>query len=191
MLDPNSYPPNFDKLHKHEELVDFMNSILLRHNGTITHFELNDFIDSSPEMDQWILDLSKKRVRRLILVFNKEKPYEVPATIFACETLTTLRLERCILGRVPSEFQGFNYLTTLNLSDVRLINEVLDGLLVKLPVLSMRTLRYCKTLTHFSFTAPTPNLKVFCFSGGCESIKLQNASNLSYIRVRQWSLSAG
>ncbi|KAL5704931.1 hypothetical protein ACHQM5_023289 [Ranunculus cassubicifolius] len=182
----DSYPPNCHKLRHHKKLVNFVNCILHRHSdGVITHFGVDDFFQPCSDVDKWILLLSKKMVRNLNLTFGVKR-YKVAASLFACETLRSLKLQGCIVQRLPLQFKGFIHLAYLRLYRVKLTNEVLDGLLVKLPALYMLKVQYCDTLTQFRVNAPL-TFRSFYFAGVCESINLQNAPNLENLTLRQWS----
>ncbi|KAM7461918.1 hypothetical protein LguiA_030039 [Lonicera macranthoides] len=67
------------------EYVKVINRILIVHNGTIQKFILHIPIAQRPDMDLWILILSKNRIKELTLRNAYSQPYKLPCVVSGVE----------------------------------------------------------------------------------------------------------
>lgn len=87
----------------------------------------------------------------------------VPTSLFSCDCLTFLDLTHFEF-KLPSNFSGFSYLRTCFLSDVHIIDDMLEQLAAKCPLLEkLRVLSCSMGLDNLKISAPS--LKYFDFSG--------------------------
>ncbi|CAI9269019.1 unnamed protein product [Lactuca saligna] len=138
--------------------------VLILHKGHISKFlldipNINMFLDSFEEVDQWMLLLSRNGVKELILT-NSSQSYKLPSNVFSCLELRKLELENCFF-KPPDEFEGF-----VNLNDLELCNvdfgANLRGTEINLPQLKELSLFRCTNVYNFNIKATKlKNLIVF------------------------------
>ncbi|KAF5206804.1 F-box/FBD/LRR-repeat protein [Thalictrum thalictroides] len=166
-----------------EDLVKVVNNVLLLHNNAvISKFVLNEFLEKGcSDVDPWIVVLSRsKMLYHLVLAFKECSSYKLPACLFSCENLRTLKLKECIL-RLPSQYKGFSHLTDLELNLVNIASETFQTLVAKIPLLKQLKVLECPSLTHINVHAP--NLNVVVIIGLYTSINFQNTPNLTNINL--------
>ncbi|XP_052622236.1 F-box/FBD/LRR-repeat protein At1g13570-like [Lactuca sativa] len=100
--------------------INTINHVLTSHNCPILKFHLhipNMFLDSYQEVDQWMLLLSRKSVRELVLITTSNRRDEHPSNVFSCLKLTKLDLKNCFIKQ-PLELERFINLQTLFLLNI-------------------------------------------------------------------------
>ncbi|KAM7461915.1 hypothetical protein LguiA_030036 [Lonicera macranthoides] len=102
------------------EYVKVINKILIVHNGTIEEFNLHIPFAQSPEMDLWILILSRNGIKDLTLHNTHSQPYKLPCYLFSCTELTSLDLYNFTIPVPPLDFRGFRNLNELFLVKISL-----------------------------------------------------------------------
>ncbi|XP_023731484.2 F-box/FBD/LRR-repeat protein At1g13570 [Lactuca sativa] len=138
--------------------------VLILHKGHISKFlldipNINMFLDSFEEVDQWMLLLSRNGVKELILT-NSSQCYKLPSYVFSCLELRKLELENCFF-KPPDEFEGFVYLNDLELCNVD-FGANLCGTEINLPQLKELSLFRCTNVYNFKIKATKlKNLIVF------------------------------
>ncbi|GAB2280138.1 hypothetical protein Dimus_014775 [Dionaea muscipula] len=169
-----------DKASPESSLIKFITHVLLLHKGPIHKFKLStSYLQSCPEIDQWILFLSRTDIRELTLELGEGEWFRVPASLFSCSKLTHLELFRCELDPPPS-FRGFFCLKSLNLQQVYVVPEAIENLIANSPLLESLTLLYFDSL---ELSIHAPNLKNLYLEGEFKEICLVNAPLLAVISI--------
>ncbi|WOL12089.1 F-box/FBD/LRR-repeat protein [Canna indica] len=141
-----------------QRLVKIIDQVLLLHRGPIHKFELSVDMESSSDVDRWILFLSRNDIREIIIEFWTGEMYKLPSCLFSCEGITHIQLQRCIF--VPPPFTGFPNLRSLCLSWVDISEDGLEAFVTICPHLEKLD------LTHVS---------------GCSGIRVRSASLLEFL----------
>ncbi|XP_076916884.1 F-box/FBD/LRR-repeat protein At1g13570-like [Bidens hawaiensis] len=119
------------------KLLYAIHQVLLLRQGPIHEFTLiMDAHQTCFEIDRIILHLSRNHtVKKLAFYFyDVDNAYGLPLSFFSLRHLTDLDLECCYINHKPI-FNGFDSLTSLSLSDIRISKETLLHLLSNCPSL--------------------------------------------------------
>lgn len=161
-------------------LIKFITHSLLLHQGPIHSFTItSSVLQSCPDIDQWILFLSRNNVREVTLDLSEGEWFRVPSCLFSCKKLTHLELCRCELDPPPS-FRGFLCLRTLNLQQVLVAADPIESLISGSPLLESLTLLYYDGL---DLSIYAPNLKYLCLEGEFKEICLENTPLLEFMSI--------
>ncbi|KAA8532813.1 hypothetical protein F0562_033070 [Nyssa sinensis] len=172
-----------DKVLVENNLVKFITQFLFLHNGPVHKFMLTTaYLQSSPEIDQWLLFLSRKDIRELVLELGEQEWFRAPSCLFSCRKLTRLELVRCELDP-PLTFKGFLCLKYLSLQQVLIAPDAIESLISSCPLLESLTLSYFDSL---ALTIHAPNLKYLCLEGEFKDICLENTTLLVAISVAMY-----
>ncbi|GKV39300.1 hypothetical protein SLEP1_g47098 [Rubroshorea leprosula] len=164
-------------------LVKFITRALFLHQGPIHKFQLStNYLQCSPDIDQWLLFLSRTDIKELFLELGDGEWFRVPSCLFNCKKLTRLELFRCELDPPPS-FKGFLCLRSLNLHQVLVAPEAIESLISSCPLLESMQLSYFDSL---ALTIHAPNLKYLCLEGEFTDICLKNTPLLVAISVAMY-----
>ncbi|CAH1431258.1 unnamed protein product [Lactuca virosa] len=163
-------------------LAKFISRFLLLHHGPINRFVLSTaYLQSSPDLDQWLLFLSRKDVKELVLELGGEW-FKAPSCLFSCQKLVNLELFRWALNP-PLSFKGFPYLKHLSFQQVLIGSEALQNLISGCILLETLNLSYYDSL---ELTICSPNLK-FLILEGCKFDKfLGNIPSLQRLIGRSY-----
>lgn len=163
------------------KLVNIVDHVLLLHNGPIYKFKLShrDLLGIS-DIDRWILHLSRRSIKELVLEIWKGKRYKMPSSLFFCQNLVHLELFNCFL-KPPLTFKGFGSLKSLDLQHVTLAQDVFGSLISSCPLLERLTLMSFDGFTHLNINAP--NLQFFYIGGVFEDISFENTSLLAVVAI--------
>lgn len=165
------------------KLVNFITRALFLHQGPIHKFQLcTSYLQSCPDIDQWILFLSRKDIKELVLELGESEWIRVPSCLFNCKKLIRLELFRCELDPPPT-FKGFLYLKTLNLYQVFDDSDAIESLISSCPLLENLSLSYSDSLT---LNIRAPNLKYLCLEGEFKDIRLENTPLLVAMSVAMY-----
>ncbi|KAM7484489.1 hypothetical protein LguiA_000498 [Lonicera macranthoides] len=165
------------------KLVNFVTRFLFLHDGPIHNFTLStSYLQSSPDIDQWLLFLSRKDIKELVLDLGEGEWFRAPSCIFSCQKLSRLELVRCELDP-PPDFRGFLCLKYLNLQQVLVATDVVENLISSCPLLESLTLSYFDSL---ALTVRAPNLKYLILEGEFKDICLENTPLLVAISVAMY-----
>lgn len=165
------------------KLVNFVTRFLFLHDGPIHKFTLStSYLQSSPDIDQWLLFLSRKDIKELVLDLGEGEWFRAPSCIFSCRKLSRLELVRCELDP-PPDFRGFLCLKYLNLQQVLVATDVVENLISSCPLLESLTLSYFDSL---ALTVRAPNLKYLILEGEFKDICLENTPLLVAISVAMY-----
>ncbi|PIA52475.1 hypothetical protein AQUCO_01000391v1 [Aquilegia coerulea] len=171
-----SYVPPSVADEGHGKIVDFINHVMLLHHGKLDNFELRIYLESSRnDVDRWILLLSRKLVKEVSLGFPGGNHYNVPSSLFSCQTLRRLNLYGCIL-KSPSRMKGFNSLVELDFFDVTFTNETIASLISNSKQLQKLTMLRCDGFHRLYVCAP--NLSDFYIYSRCDDIHFDNSPKL-------------
>ncbi|PSR91233.1 F-box/FBD/LRR-repeat protein [Actinidia chinensis var. chinensis] len=166
-----------------DNLVKFITRFLFLHDGPIHNFSLSSaYLQNSPDIDQWLLFLSRKDIKELVLELGEGELFKAPSCIFSCWKLTRLELIRCELDPPPN-FKGFFCLKYLNLEQVSIAPDAVESLISSCPLLESLTLSY---FDSFTLTIRAPNLKYLCLEGEFKDICLENTPLLVAISVAMY-----
>ncbi|GMP83053.1 hypothetical protein CsSME_00037118 [Camellia sinensis var. sinensis] len=172
-----------DKGAVEDSLAKFITRFLFLHDGPIHKFSLSSaYLQSSPDIDQWLLFLSRNDIKQLILELGEGEWFRAPSCLFSCRRLTRLELIRCELDPPPT-FKGFLCLKYLNLQQVLIAPDVVESLISSCPLLESLTLSYFDSL---ALTICAPNLKYLCLEGEFKDICLKNTPVLLAISVAMY-----
>ncbi|CAI0552735.1 unnamed protein product [Linum tenue] len=164
-------------------LISFITRTLFLHQGPIHKFQLStSYLQCCPEIDQWLLFLSRSGIKELVLELGEGEWFRIPSCLFNCKKLTRLELCRCEFEPPPS-FKGFLYLKSLNLYQVLVGPEAIESLISSCPVLENLSLSYFDSL---ALTVRAPNLKYLCLEGEFTDICLENTPQLLAMSVAMY-----
>lgn len=164
-------------------LVKFITRFLFLHDGPIHMFTLSStYLQGSPYIDQWLLFLSRKDVKELVIKLGDQEWFRAPTCLFSCRKLTRLELIRCELDPPPS-FKGFLSLKCLVLQQVFIAPDKVENLLSSCPLLESLTLSYFDSL---ALSICAPNLKYLFLEGEFKDIRLENTPLLIFVSVSMY-----
>nr|GLL41599.1 F-box/FBD/LRR-repeat protein At1g13570-like [Ipomoea trifida] len=109
------------------DFVGIVNDILLQHTGPILTFSVNiSLVDMTryPNIDRWILYLSRNGLRKLTVENSSPDLYALPSYIFLCQELIHLFLSKCIFKPPCGTTGSFHSLKRLSLNQVAFKPEV-------------------------------------------------------------------
>ncbi|GER31900.1 F-box family protein [Striga asiatica] len=166
-----------------DKIVNFITRCLFLHEGPIHKFSLcSSYLQSSPDIDQWLLFISRKGVKELILELGEGEWFRAPSSVFSCKNLTRLELYRCELNP-PLDFSGFSCLKYLNLQQVMIPPDDIECLISSCPLLESLTLSYFDSL---ELTLRAPNLKYLILEGEFKDLCLASTPQLVAISVAMY-----
>ncbi|EPS66566.1 f-box family protein, partial [Genlisea aurea] len=114
---------------------DFITKLLFAHNGPVHKFSIStSHLKIGPEIDQWLLFVSRKDIRDLVIELRKGSWITMPSCVFSCSKLTRLELSYCQFD-IPPNFSGFPFLKYLKLKYFYTDTDDLDNLISSSPCL--------------------------------------------------------
>ncbi|KAI5001630.1 hypothetical protein ZWY2020_026280 [Hordeum vulgare] len=96
------------------KFVTLVDMVLLLHKGIIEEFDISGNKSYHDEFGRWMLMLSRRSPKSVIIKLNSGPRYRIPSYLFSIGDLESLELENCIIS-LPLVFQGFKSLTDLSL----------------------------------------------------------------------------
>ncbi|KAJ9709498.1 hypothetical protein PVL29_001127 [Vitis rotundifolia] len=166
-----------------DKLKKFITQVLLLHAGPIHKFQITTSnLRICPDIDQWILFLSRNDVKEILLELGECEWFTVPSCLFSCQKLTRLELVRCEL-HPPLTFKGFLHLKILNLHQVSITCEAIQSLVSSCPLLECLSLSYFDCL---ALNISAPNLKYLFLEGEFKEICLENTPVLVSVTVAMY-----
>ncbi|KAF2321405.1 hypothetical protein GH714_040995 [Hevea brasiliensis] len=149
------------------------------HDGPILKFALSiSCMRSYPEMDQWIVFLSRKNVVNFTLENWNGERHKLHSRFFSLQKLTNLKLRRCIINP-PADFSGFKCLRSLELYRITIADDALESLISSCPLLKKLKLYGFNYVDRLNIQAP--QLKKLYFFGSVPKklpITLKNLSSI-------------
>ncbi|KAL8239860.1 hypothetical protein R6Q59_016427 [Mikania micrantha] len=172
-----------DRALAESSLVTFVTRFLFLHDGPINRFSLSTaYLQSSPDVDQWLLFLSRKDIKELVFELGEGEWFRAPSCLFLCIKLVRLELVRCELDP-PVSFKGFFNLKYLSLQQVLIAPDAVENLISCCPLLESLTLSYFDSL---ELTIRAPNLKYLILEGEFKDIRLENTPMLVAISIAMY-----
>jgi hypothetical protein len=181
-----SHVASQDRLVIENKFLKIVDHVLLVHSGAINMFKFvdgEDLVSDSADIDRWILHLTGRSIKELVLEVCMEKRYQIPWCLFSCQSLQRLKLDWCVL-KPPTMFQGFKNLKSIDLNLVMVAQDVFENLISGCPQLEELKLTDVEGLGQINIHAP--NLKLFQISGVFESISFDNTFQLTTIVIHSW-----
>lgn len=183
VFDDKCVPLGHDRFVLEKSVVKFITRLLFLHQGPIHKFQItNSSLQSCPEIDQWILFLSRNDIKELILELGEGEFFRIPSCLFSCKKLTRLELSRCELDP-PIGFKGFVCLKSLNLHQVLISPDAIESLISSCPLLESLSLSYFDCL---ALSICAPNLKYLSLEGEFKDIYLVDTPLLVEISVAMY-----
>ena len=166
-----------------KSVVKFITRLLFLHLGPIHKFQITiSYLQSCPEIDQWMLFLSRNDIKELVLELGEGEFFRIPSCLFNCKKLTRLELFRCELDP-PLTFKGFMCLKSLNLHQVLISPDAIESLISSCPLLESLSLSYFDSL---ALSICAPNLKYLYLEGEFRDICLEDTPLLIEISVSMY-----
>ncbi|XP_017244269.1 F-box/FBD/LRR-repeat protein At1g13570 [Daucus carota subsp. sativus] len=176
----NHVPFMSDKKLAEQEITNFIMRFLFLHQGPIYRFKLSTNCSiKSTDMDQWLLFLSRKDIKELVLMLDANC-LKIPSCIISCQKLTTLKLQALDV-KPPLRFRGFPCLKYLNLCSGSFTIEDIENLTSGCPLLEKFTFTNVGDLMGFAIHAP--NLKRLILNGDFSNLNLEHSPFLDVLRV--------
>ncbi|XP_019159979.1 PREDICTED: F-box/FBD/LRR-repeat protein At1g13570-like isoform X2 [Ipomoea nil] len=164
------------------DFVGIGNRILLQHIGPILTFHVNlsdVHMSQYPNIDPWILYLSRNGLRQLTVKNSSRDLYALPSYVFLCQELTYLNLSNCIFKQPCGTIRSFQNLKELFLTQVAFKPEVSASIFAASKLKAL-CLKKCSGMDHLNFDGCSPSLsslvlyknhgvKLSCFMN-CKSI---------------------
>ncbi|XP_009594964.1 F-box/FBD/LRR-repeat protein At1g13570-like [Nicotiana tomentosiformis] len=171
----------FKSFKEKQEAKAIIYQVLLLHRGPILKFKLGGRnLKSCPDIDHWILFLSKKNIQEFTLYMWSDNKYYLPSHLFTFQELRYLEVSECLFHPPPG-FEGFEKLISLDLQHVTFVPATFKDFILKCPSLERLMLRWCTDFDTLEIDAPT--LKFFDFTGESKSICFKNAPMLENVSV--------
>ncbi|KAF7026358.1 hypothetical protein CFC21_038471 [Triticum aestivum] len=156
------------------KFVTLVDTVLSLHKGTIEKFDISGKGSYHDEFVRWMLMLSRRSPRSVIIKLNSGPRYRIPSCLFSIAYLKCLCLENCTIS-LPRAFEGFKSLTYLSLKIFCSTDRDIQNLILCCPILTNLILIYFEGIHCLNIQAPKLEyLKVY---GDFEDIAL-DAPNL-------------
>ncbi|AES59062.1 putative F-box domain, FBD domain, leucine-rich repeat domain, L domain-containing protein [Medicago truncatula] len=168
------------------KFLRIVDHVLLQHSGPINKFMLSDNenclirVCDVSDVHRWVLHLSRRSIKELLLHFWLDKRYKIPLSLFSCQSLRHLSLSCCQL-KLPTTFEGFKNLQYLHLEEVTLAQDDFENMISGCPLLDHLVLMKIDGFSQINVHAP--NLSTFQFYGKFEDISFQNSSQIYTVYV--------
>ncbi|XBI22822.1 hypothetical protein VPH35_063794 [Triticum aestivum] len=177
------------------KFVTLVDMVLLLHKGTIEEFDISGNKSYHDEFGRWMLMLSRRSPRSVIIKLNSGPRYRIPSYLFSIGDLESLDLENCII----SLFQGFKSLTDLSLENFSSRDMDMQTLISSCPGINCLNiqapkLEFLNVEGEFEdIKLDAPNLEVAIFSldhkaKACQSVPIAHDKE-SYVKQLLGSLS--
>ncbi|XP_075103446.1 F-box/FBD/LRR-repeat protein At1g13570-like [Nicotiana tabacum] len=133
---------------------DIIDKILLQHLGSIDKFalDMSIFYFYNWDLDHWLLNVTIKNVKEVIIDNYNHDPFTLPFCIFNCSTLTYLYITNCIV-KPPYPTILFPNLLELNLKSINFSQDIANHVF-NIPLLSTLTFTSCNGIHFLNISAP-------------------------------------
>ncbi|KAK1375083.1 F-box/FBD/LRR-repeat protein [Heracleum sosnowskyi] len=163
-----------------QEVSNFIMRFLFLHHGPIYKFKLTATCSmDSTDMDQWLLFLSRKDIKELVLelygYFRK-----IPSCIFYCQRLTILKLQGFDV-KPPLRFHGFPCLKYLNICNGSSTVEDIENLISGCPLLEKFI--FLNVGDPLGLVIHAPNLKHLSLKGDFTNLYLEYSPLLDVLSI--------
>uniref|UniRef100_A0A453GUH0 Uncharacterized protein n=1 Tax=Aegilops tauschii subsp. strangulata TaxID=200361 RepID=A0A453GUH0_AEGTS len=156
------------------KFVMLVDMVLALYKGTIEEFDISGKRSYHDEFARWMLMLSRRSPRSVVIKLNSGLEYRIPSCLFSIVDLKSPRLKNCIIS-LPRVFQGFKRLTYLSLSIFSSTDRDIQNLISFCPELTDLRLTSFEGINCLNIQAP--KLEYLCVVGDIEDINL-DAPNL-------------
>ncbi|XP_044973539.1 F-box/FBD/LRR-repeat protein At1g13570-like isoform X1 [Hordeum vulgare subsp. vulgare] len=156
------------------KFITLVDMVLLLHKGIIEEFDISGNKSYHDEFGRWMLMLSRRSPKSVIIKLNSGPRYRIPSYLFSIDGLMSLELENCIIS-LPLVFQGFKSLTDLSLKNFYSTDMDIQTLISSCPDLTDLILTSVEGIDCLNIQAP--KLEYLNVEGEFEDIKL-DAPNL-------------
>ncbi|XP_021895761.1 F-box/FBD/LRR-repeat protein At1g13570-like isoform X1 [Carica papaya] len=166
-----------------EEIMKIIRHVQSNHNGSIKKFKLAAYCyPEHSQLGEWIEFVAEKGIEELSLQdFIFIKRFKLPSQVFSCPQLSCLDLYGCIF-KLPSRFEGFACLKSLQLNQVSITSETLESLVHSCSVLEKLTLL---DIDHIaSLRIHNQTLKYLKIDSEFADISLENSPLLDSVDIR-------
>lgn len=168
---------------ENNEILRFITMFLFLHDGPIHKFCISSmYLNVSSEIDQWLLFLSRKDVKELVIELGEDEWFRVPSCFFSFKNLVRLELYHCALVP-PPDFKGFVWLKYLDLQQVSISRDAFECLISSCPLLENLTLSSFESL---DVTIWAPNLKYLTVEGEFIEICILHAPLLVSVSITMY-----
>ncbi|XP_057503712.1 F-box/FBD/LRR-repeat protein At1g13570-like [Actinidia eriantha] len=156
------------------KLVKIVDHVLLLHTGPIHKFGLSHLdIEGINDIDRWILSLSRGSVKEFILEIWEGHRYELPSSLYSCQTLIHLELFNCLVIPPPT-FNGFRSLKSLDLQLITMDQGLFEHMISGCKLLERLILMNFDGFTVVNINAP--NLRFFSIGGVFDDVSFWDTS---------------
>nr|GLL41595.1 F-box/FBD/LRR-repeat protein At1g13570-like isoform X1 [Ipomoea trifida] len=169
------------------DFVGIGNGILLQHIGPILTFyvDLSDVhMSQYPNIDQWILYLSRNGLREFTVENSSRDLYVLPSYVFLCQELTYLDLSNCIFKHPCGTVRSFKNLKELFLTQVAFKPEVSASIFTASKLETLH-LEKCSGMDHLNFDGCSPSLSslVLYKNHGVKLSCFMNCKSITYAKL--------
>nr|CDM86857.1 unnamed protein product [Triticum aestivum] len=147
------------------KFVTLVDMVLSLHKGTVEKFDISGSKPYHDEFGRWMLMLSRRSPRSIIIELKSGPGYRIPSCLFSIGDLENLHLQNCIIS-LPRVFQGFKRLTRLRLHNFSSTDMDIQNLVSFCPALRSLRLTYFEGINHL--TVQAPKLKLLYVIGDVE-----------------------
>ncbi|KAI0529664.1 hypothetical protein KFK09_002218 [Dendrobium nobile] len=182
-----------------KEFVETVNRYLLMNESKkleTFHLVFCPFDLFASDIERWIRFATGKGVRYLDIDLSQgfrnpvdgeftdgRVPFELPSSLFDCDSLIELSLSRCMLIS-PLNLRNFGGLQSLSISHSNINEEMLQSILTECSLLEILSLRSCQQLGAINITVPDLKLKRLtigdCFISDLLEIDAPKLQSLHY-----------
>nr|GMD65971.1 F-box/FBD/LRR-repeat protein At1g13570-like [Ipomoea batatas] len=169
------------------DFVGIVNDILLQHTGPILTFSVNiSLVDMTlyPNIDGWILYLSRNGLRILRMENSGVSLYALPSYIFLCQELTHLILSKCIFKQPCGTIRSFQNLKELFLTQVDFKPEVSASIFTASKLGTLH-LEKCSGMDRLNFDGCSPSLSslILYKNHGVKLSSFMNCKSITYAKL--------
>nr|GMD63268.1 F-box/FBD/LRR-repeat protein At1g13570-like [Ipomoea batatas] len=169
------------------DFVGIGNVILLEHIGPILTFyvDLSDVhMSQYPNIDLWILYVSRNGLRELRVENSSCDLYALPSYVFLCQELMALDLSKCIFKQPCGTIRSFQNLKVLFLTQVAFKPEVSASIFTASKLKTLH-IEKCSGMDHLNFDGCSPSLSslVLYKNHGVKLSCFMNCKSITYAKL--------
>ncbi|XP_031113544.1 F-box/FBD/LRR-repeat protein At1g13570-like isoform X2 [Ipomoea triloba] len=169
------------------DFVGIGNRILLQHIGPILTFyvDLSDVhMSQYPNIDLWILYLSRNGLREFTVENSSRDLYTLPSYVFLCQELIELELSNCIFKQPCGTIRSFQNLKVLFLIEVAFKPEVSASIFTASKLKTLH-IEKCSGMDHLNFDGCSPSLSslILYKNHGVKLSCFMNCKSITYAKL--------
>ncbi|KAL6614575.1 hypothetical protein ACP70R_036845 [Stipagrostis hirtigluma subsp. patula] len=179
LLDFRAFMPR-----RHYDVIKAVNSILAAYptapvRSFHTYWRFGGDEDASA--GGWLQELARRGVQELSLSFDdRDGRQSIPASLFACASLTRLRATRCIFPDPPASPLPLTHLTEIYLWNVTISDDSLHAVFSQCTALERLRMMHCRGKLS-RVRVQSPSLKIFSTDGSFGELFIEDAPNLEWV----------